>query len=59
MSVSSQPHYLTERPAPALIRASGATITILVSAADSGGAIGVTMLADSDVAARLRGWNGL
>jgi quercetin dioxygenase-like cupin family protein len=41
MSVSSKPHYLTERPSPALVRASGATVTILVAAADSGGAIGV------------------
>jgi quercetin dioxygenase-like cupin family protein len=50
MSASSQPHYLTERPAPALIRASGATVTILVYAADSGGAIGVivTVFAPGD-----------
>jgi quercetin dioxygenase-like cupin family protein len=41
VSAPSATHYLTERPPPALIRASGATITILVSAADSGGAIGV------------------
>jgi mannose-6-phosphate isomerase-like protein (cupin superfamily) len=41
MSASSEPHYLTERPPPALIRASGATVTILVSSADSGGSIGV------------------
>src|SRR6476660_4869570 len=41
MSGSSEPQYLTERPPPALVRASGATVTILVSAADSGGAISV------------------
>jgi mannose-6-phosphate isomerase-like protein (cupin superfamily) len=39
--VSAPFHYLTERPPPALVRTSGATVTILVSAADSGGAIGV------------------
>jgi quercetin dioxygenase-like cupin family protein len=41
MSGSSESQYLTERSPPALVRASGATVTILVSAADSGGAIGV------------------
>ena len=41
MSASSASHYLTDRPPPALVRATGATITILVSSADSGGAIGV------------------
>jgi quercetin dioxygenase-like cupin family protein len=38
---SSEHPYLTDRPPPALVRASGATNTILISAADSGGAIGV------------------
>ena len=41
MSGSSEPQYLNERPPPALVRASGATVTILVPAADSGGAISV------------------
>ena len=39
--VSAPSHYLTERPPPALVRGSGATVTILVSAADSGDAVGV------------------
>jgi quercetin dioxygenase-like cupin family protein len=41
MTASNESHYLTDRAPPALVRASGATVTILVSAADSGGAIGV------------------
>ena len=39
--MSAPSHYLTERPPPALVRGSGATVTILVSAADSGDAVGV------------------
>jgi quercetin dioxygenase-like cupin family protein len=41
VSAPNASRYLTERPPPALVRASGAAINILVSAADSGGAIGV------------------
>ena len=41
MSASNEHAFLTERPKPALVRASGAVVTVLVSSADSGGAIGV------------------
>jgi quercetin dioxygenase-like cupin family protein len=41
MPASSDDPYLTSRPPPTLTRGSGATVTILVSSADSGGAIGM------------------
>ena len=41
MSGFQQHDFLTDRPPPALVRASGATVTILLSASDTGGAISV------------------